>query len=425
MAWPIGDGEMAVRVRSHDWAITPLGPLADWPQHLKTTVELVLAHGFPMCLLWGPEHIQIYNDPHRALMGDKHPTALGLPLHEVWPTGRETIGPLLGRAWAGETITQEGTQHSDGRPGTPDYARFDLTMSPVRGADGRVAGTLVTVVDTARRVAAEPRRDPIGPETDGGRQPLLLKLSDALRSFADPADIQAAISRVLAEELGAMRAAERTRAETAEQASEERLRILVAELQHRVRNILTVVRSVFSRTVEVGGDPEEIADHFKGRLDALARTHAIVTRSAARTADLESLIRDELLSVGATDGETVRIEGPDVTLGFWHAESLGLAFHELTTNALKYGALKVEGATLDITWRVNLDQRGNRVLDIAWIERGVPAVSVQPQRHGFGKELIEEALPYRLKATTKLELRGGGIRCTISVPVTAEGEDAS
>lgn len=200
-----------------------------------------------------------------------------------------------------------------------------------------------------------------------------------------------------------------------------RQQVLVAELQHRVRNILTVIRSVFGRTAETGGDLEEIADHFRGRLDALARTQVIATADAQGEADLENLVRDELLSVGVSDGAAVRIEGPEVRLSSKAAESMGLALHELTTNALKYGALKTPGGKLDITWSVNPGYGGARRVDLTWTEQGVPAIPFRPSRQGFGRELIEEALPYRLGAETKLEFRGGGVRCHISLPVPDTG----
>ena len=202
------------------------------------------------------------------------------------------------------------------------------------------------------------------------------------------------------------------------QSLEERQRVLVAELQHRVRNILTVVRSVFARTVDAGGTLEDVADHFRGRLDALARTQVIVTQTPSGAVDLENLIRDELLSVGASDGPSLMLSGPDVSLSSSAAESIGLAMHELAINAVKYGALKFPNATLDIRWQVDLDCRGARRLTLTWTEQGVPAVSISPTRQGFGSELIEEALPYRLGADTRLEFLGGGVRCSISLPLS-------
>lgn len=70
---------MARRIREHDWAATPLGPIDEWPQSLRSTVELLVAHGFPMVALWGPDLVQIYNDGYRVIMADKHPAGLGQP----------------------------------------------------------------------------------------------------------------------------------------------------------------------------------------------------------------------------------------------------------------------------------------------------------------------------------------------------------
>lgn len=212
-------------------------------------------------------------------------------------------------------------------------------------------------------------------------------------------------------------AEERKRAEAAMRASEARLQTLVAELQHRVRNILAVTRSVFRRTADASDDVEDLTSHFTGRLDALARTQVITTRSVRGTVDLEAMIRDELLSVGASDGPRVRIEGPEVSLSSKVAETLGLALHELTTNALKYGALGSPDGQVEIHWKSNTDYRGAPQLILIWQEQGVPTIPVEPVRQGFGRELIEEALPYRLGAETKLEFVGGGVRCSISLPL--------
>lgn len=198
---------------------------------------------------------------------------------------------------------------------------------------------------------------------------------------------------------------------------QERYVRIAAELQHRARNILLVIRSVFVRTAEATYDRADMIDHFRGRLDALARTQVSVTRHPNGTADLESLIRDELISVGATDEAQVNLSGPDVALSLSHAEAIGLALHELTTNALKFGALRGAGR-IEIRWQVDADHNGQRVLDLTWIESGVPAVSATPSHRGFGREWIEEALPYRHGATTSFVVQGGGVRCSIRLPLT-------
>ncbi|WP_336868740.1 sensor histidine kinase [Sphingomonas sanguinis] len=196
----------------------------------------------------------------------------------------------------------------------------------------------------------------------------------------------------------------------------ERQETLVAELQHRVRNILTIVRSIFTRTVENGGPLDEIADHFRGRLDSLARTQVVATQTRSGRVDLENLIRDELLGVGAIEDDRLSIEGPDVALPADTAESLGLAIHELTTNALKYGALRHPAGRLHIAWHLEHGSNGKCELIVKWDETGVPAMPVPPARQGFGTELIREALPYGLGARTRLDFRGGGVLCVITLP---------
>ena len=200
--------------------------------------------------------------------------------------------------------------------------------------------------------------------------------------------------------------------------SQERYVRIAAELQHRARNILSVIRSAFMRTAEATRDRADMIDHFRGRLDALARTQLLVTRHPDGSADLDSLVRDELISVGLTDGAQVSVSGPDVALSLSLAESMGLAVHELTTNALKFGAFKTNGQ-VDIRWHVDVEHHGARVLDFTWAERGVPAVSADPSRDGFGRELIEETLPNRHGATTSLVFQGGGVRCSIRLPLSS------
>lgn len=242
-----------------------------------------------------------------------------------------------------------------------------------------------------------------------------LRLMGSLSRFASAAYRMDAISREERQHSFAQ----------AERQSMERQKVLVAELQHRVRNMLSIVRYVFSRTVETSADIDEASMHFKGRLDALARTQVIVAQSPSGLVDLEVMIRDELLSVGQGDGATLIIDGPPVQLDTVAAENIGLAIHELTMNAIKFGALRVPGATLDIRWSVNMDKRARPILDLRWIETGVPIVPVVGQRDGFGKELIEKALPYRLGAETRLDIHGGGVRCFISTPIETRGTAAA
>ena len=156
-AWPQGPSDMAERIRKHDWAATPLGPVETWPQSLRTTVELVLGSGFPMVVLWGDKLIQIYNDGCRDLMGHKYPTGLGQPTRDCWPEVWHVNQPIYERVRAGETLTCENALHSITRSGKPEDAWFASSHSPLRDETGTIAGVLVTLFETTEHVLAEQR----------------------------------------------------------------------------------------------------------------------------------------------------------------------------------------------------------------------------------------------------------------------------
>src|SRR5581483_2927723 len=147
-------------------------------------------------------------------------------------------------------------------------------------------------------------------------------------------------------------------------------RVLLAELQHRVRNILAVIRVMAARTAENAASVEDFVAHFDGRLGALARAQVVLTRAAGAGIDLESLVREELLAQSAADDQ-VRIAGPTVELGPKTAEVLALALHELATNAVKYGGLSGRQSAVSVTWRVR-PRSGEDWLELAWREHGVP-----------------------------------------------------
>ena len=214
----------------------------------------------------------------------------------------------------------------------------------------------------------------------------------------------------------AMDMTERVRAEEALRESEQHTKLLLAELQHSVRNTLAIVRSITRRTAANSDTVEDYAMHLEGRIEAFARTQTMATRSANAVIDLEELVRDELLAHAVRDDEKAHVEGPPVRLRTVVADKLGLAIHELATNAVKYGALAESGGHIDVTWTiVTLD--GERRLRLEWRETGVHVASAAPRRRGFGTELIERALPYEIGAKTALDFTPGGIRCTIEFPL--------
>ena len=207
---------------------------------------------------------------------------------------------------------------------------------------------------------------------------------------------------------------------------EERQKVLVAELQHRTRNLMGVVRSIVRQTAALSRDFDDFRERFKDRLEALARVQALLSRLDEHDrVPFDVLVRSELAAVGGAS-ERVRLSGPEgIRLRSSTVQTLAMALHELATNAVKYGALGQPAGQLDITWACSTDADGTPWLHIDWRETGVvvapqaaAAVSAGFARGGQGRQLIERALPYQLQARVGYSLYADGLHCTIAFPVS-------
>ena len=211
----------------------------------------------------------------------------------------------------------------------------------------------------------------------------------------------------------------RSRAEEAVRESEGRLRLLLGELQHRVRNTLAVIRSIVRRTAATSDTVEQLEQHLDGRLGAFARTQSYVTRNPDGDVDLELIVRDELLAHASEGSKHIRIEGPEVRLKPKMAETIGLAVHELTTNALKHGALMEDGNRVDVSWSVEGNGEG-RLLHFRWTEQLKDRTIAPARRNGFGTELLERVMGYELDADPMIEFRPEGLAYRVSIPLGSE-----
>jgi PAS domain S-box-containing protein len=204
---------------------------------------------------------------------------------------------------------------------------------------------------------------------------------------------------------------------------QNRQQVLLAELQHRTRNLLALVQAMARKTLRSAESLDAFANEFEGRLTALSRVQGLVASTTKGMLDLRPLLEAELKARGEWPSNKIRIDGPDIEIPTRTAQTLALALHELATNALKYGAIGQPSGRLDVTWRVEAaDGQCPRII-LEWTESGVSMPDVPSTRRGYGRELIERALPHQLSAETTMEFGSDGVRCVIVVPVAPEPDD--
>ncbi len=199
--------------------------------------------------------------------------------------------------------------------------------------------------------------------------------------------------------------------------AEEQQALLVRELHHRVKNTLATVQAIMGSTARSCDTIEEFKTALIGRIGSLAKTHLLLS-DEGRVATFADILHSELDAFDDGSGERIKLSGPDVELPSRLAVSLGMAVHELTTNAAKYGALSVYGGKVVIAWTVGIDSE-RRTLNIDWVESGGPPVA-EPKRQGFGARLLEFVLPGQIQAKTSIEYHPDGVRVHCVVPIPAD-----
>jgi two-component system CheB/CheR fusion protein len=192
--------------------------------------------------------------------------------------------------------------------------------------------------------------------------------------------------------------------------AEARQGVLLAELQHRTRNLLAIVQSIASQTLEKGPSLKD----FIVRLAALGRVQGLLSAAAHEQVDLGEIVRLELETLGGAD-DRIMIDGPPVALGIDRIQMFALALHELATNALKYGALTTSTGRIAVSWHVEAAPQGSHLV-FSWRESGLPAAP-ESSKLGYGRKLIERAVAYSLHAKTKLLFEADGISYNIEMPL--------
>lgn len=199
-------------------------------------------------------------------------------------------------------------------------------------------------------------------------------------------------------------------AATQRQSASERQEVLIAELNHRVRNILGVIRGLIRQSKPADGELESFVKQVDGRIHALARAHNQITDDHWGPAPIQALVDAETGAFLADSPDRVSTSGGFVLLNPQAYSTMALVFHELITNSAKYGSLSGDGA-VEITWR--RDNSGNLVVE--WVETGGPPVT-PPERRGFGTTIIDRSVPYDLGGEASIDYAPAGVRARFSIP---------
>lgn len=208
---------------------------------------------------------------------------------------------------------------------------------------------------------------------------------------------------------------------TDQRRAEEHQQLLINELNHRVKNTLSIVQALAMQSFNDHAEPEAARRSFDARLNALSAAHNLLTMESWESAGLFETIEASVAATMGPDTDRVSLQGPDILLAPQTAVSLAMAIHELCTNAIKYGALSNEAGTVDVQWTASPGT--GKLVDVAieWTEAGGPPVTA-PTRRGFGTRLIQRGLSAELRSQVTLDFRETGLKCIILAKLPTASE---
>jgi two-component sensor histidine kinase/integral membrane sensor domain MASE1 len=208
---------------------------------------------------------------------------------------------------------------------------------------------------------------------------------------------------------------ERQRNEAALKRGERHQRMLVAELNHRVKNVLATVAAVASRTQGASTSVADFAATLAGRIRSMAATHELLSRREWSGISVRELVQRDLAPYTAEDNTD--LDGPDWMLRPAAGQALSMTLHELATNATKHGALSVDGGRVSVRWNRLQNGNADACFCLEWQESGGPAVQSR-RESGYGTEVIRNLVPHKLGGTIDLAFPPEGLRCVINIPLT-------
>lgn len=470
----INAGETGALIRAFDWSQTPLGPISSWPGSLVTVTNMLLLSPVPIVLLWGTDGIMIYNDAYSVFAGSRHPQLLGSKVREGWDEIADFNDNVMRVGLAGKTLAYRDQELTLIRHGQAAPVWMNLDYSPVYDESGKPGGVIAIVVETTKRVLAERRvqsseerfrafttatsdmvyrmsadwktmqqMDGRGfiADTDTPRvawqdaylfpedvQAVQEAIDEAVRSKS-PYELEHRVRQAdggtgwtlsravpifdtageIQEWFGAATDV------TARRRDQERMTLVVNELNHRVKNNLAMIQAIAAQTFKGLQDSGPALRAFEDRIMALGHANDLLTGERWTGASLKAAIAQAVKPHAPSS--RFSYQGADVTLTPKTALAITLAAHELATNALKYGAWSKEGGTVSVSCDRYRDDGGKLRFRLVWQEQGGPQVEV-PAGSGFGSRLIKRGLASEIAGTVDMIFEPQGLRCVVDAPVS-------
>ncbi|MDP3491996.1 MAG: HWE histidine kinase domain-containing protein [Hyphomonadaceae bacterium] len=491
--FPVGGGECGRLIRDFDWSKTDLGPISDWPQWIRTSVDICLQAPIPIVMLFGPDGFLIYNDAYAAFAGQRHPQLLGMKVLEGWPEAADLNRQVLDTCYinGGTLSLKEQPLVLFRYNNAADQLWLDLDYSPILNDEGKPGGVFAIVVETtekvniqrtlaAERIAVMEANKRLSAESTflrdlfeqapsfmaimsgpahvfvlantsyqqliGGRNVVGMTIRDALPEIVDQGFVElldrvftsgqphiGSGSRITLDQTVGGGSGERYldfiyqpirnsdgkvsgifvegQDVTERMRGEQHLRLVVNELNHRVKNTLAMIQAVAAQTFRNAGDLPQAQAVFSARIMALARANDLLTGENWEGASLSDIVAGVSVVHAGNQPDRFTAKGPVVRLSPKAALSLSMAMHELATNAVKYGALSNDAGRVDVSWSVK-DGR----MRIEWRESGGPSVA-PPERRGFGSRLVERGLAGEMGGTAQIAFEPTGVVCVIEAPM--------
>lgn len=205
---------------------------------------------------------------------------------------------------------------------------------------------------------------------------------------------------------------------TKQKEASDHIRLLLREMSHRSKNLITVIQSITRQMARRSESIEDFQQKLGDRLQGLAASHDILVEQNWQRAELAELLRRHLAPFVPIDSHRVNLSGAPLELTARAAQSIGLALHELATNAVKYGALSVPAGKVSVSWAVDASATADSVIILRWVESGGPQVNL-PSSTGFGNEIVSRIVPRSVDGIANLEFSSTGLCYTLTMPIGA------